>query len=234
MSNIAIIPARGGSKRIPRKNIRDFLGKPIIAYSIKAALQSQCFDEVMVSTDDEEIATIARSFGANVPFFRSAKNADDFASTVDVIEEVLFEYEKEGSTFINACCIYPTAPFVSGMVLRQGLEKLQVGQFDSIFPVCRFSYPIWRALQVNDENKVSMVWPENLKKRSQDLPVTYHDAGQWYWFTCREFIKQRTLWTANTSAIEIAETDVQDIDNDTDWSLAELKYQQIRQRRNFA
>jgi pseudaminic acid cytidylyltransferase len=223
MSNIAIIPARGGSKRIPRKNIKEFLGKPIIAYSIQAALQSQVFDEVMVSTDDPEIADISKSFGASVPFLRSGKNSDDYASTLDVIQEVLNLYQSVDEKFENGCCIYPTAPFVTGDILKQGLEKLTVGRYDTVFPVCKFSYPIWRALKI-EGGRVRMIWPENLKKRSQDFPSAYHDAGQWYWFNCSQLISDRMLWTENTFGLEVDEMQVQDIDNESDWEIAELKY----------
>jgi len=223
MKCIAIIPARGGSKRIPRKNIKDFLGKPIIAYSIQVALESKIFDEVMVSTDDVEIAGIAKQFGAAVPFLRTNKNADDFASTIDVVAEVIDNYERLGKKFEFGCCIYPTAPFVMVERIQKGYELLVNKKYDTVFPITRFSYPIWRALQVVD-NKTNMIWPENMTKRSQDLPPAFHDAGQWYWFKISKIFSNKKLWTENTFGLEISETEVQDIDNDSDWQIAEMKF----------
>jgi pseudaminic acid cytidylyltransferase len=223
MKNIAIIPARGGSKRIPRKNIKNFLGKPIIAYSIEAALKSNLFDEVMVSTDDIEIAEIAKSYGAAVPFLRSKQNSDDFAGTADVIIEVLNQLSAIGKKFNNTCCIYPTAPFISTKTLEEAYKLLIEKKFDSVFPVCSFSYPIQRALQIND-SKTSMVWPENMSKRSQDLLPMFHDAGQFYWIKTDAFLAENKVITENTGSIILNEMQVQDIDTVTDWELAELKY----------
>ncbi|AKD04889.1 pseudaminic acid cytidylyltransferase [Pontibacter korlensis] len=223
MSRLAIIPARGGSKRLPRKNIRPFLGKPIIAYSIEAALQSGLFDEVMVSTDDEEIAQVARKNGASVPFMRSEKAADDFATTAQVLEEVLGRYKDTGKEFEVACCLYPTAPFVTGKILREAYQKLEEGSFDTVFPVLRYSYPVWRSLRVED-GKASLNWPEHLHSRSQDLEPAFHDAGQFYWFGVERFLRQRRLFTDNSGAVELSELQAQDIDSETDWKLAELKY----------
>ncbi len=223
MGNLAIIPARGGSKRIPKKNIKPFLGKPIIAYSIEAAIQSGLFTEVMVSTDSEEIADIARQYGASVPFFRSDKNADDYATLFDVIKEVLDSYSKEGITFDNICCLLPTAPFISIEKLNTALNKLQQENLHSVFPVLEFSYPIQRSLQLNGA-KVEMVWPEHLNSRSQDLPKRYHDSGQFYWLTYNCFKSIGMLFTDNSGAIIISELEAQDIDTETDWKLAELKY----------
>jgi pseudaminic acid cytidylyltransferase len=223
LNSLAIIPARGGSKRIPRKNIKEFLGKPIISYTIQAAVSSNLFDEVMVSTDDEEIASVATQFGAKVPFMRSKENSDDYATTADVLREVVTSYEKKGSKFTNACCLYATAPFIKSERLLEGHAKLTSGNFDSVFPIVRFSYPIWRALQTTG-NRVSMIWEENLTKRSQDLPPAFHDAGQWYWFNCQALLKKGRLWTDNSFGLEISELEVQDIDTETDWKLAELKY----------
>ena len=219
---IAIIPARGGSKRIPRKNIKNFLGKPIIAYSIEIALASNLFDEVMVSTDDEEIAEIAKSFGAKVPFLRSKKNANDYAGTLDVIFEVLDSYRQLGKTFDYTCCIYPTAPFVSKECLTDGFEKLLKGNLTTVFPVVPYSYPILRSVKINDKGLVEMNWPEYQESRSQDLPIAYHDAGQWYWIS-NALIKDK-LFTTNTSTVILSELEVQDVDNEGDWKLAEMKY----------
>ena len=224
MKRIAIIPARGGSKRIPRKNIKNFLGKPIIAYSIQAALDSNLFDEVMVSTDDYEIAKIAKQFGATVPFMRSTKNSDDFASTYDVIEEVINEYKKQGIEFDKICCIYSCAPFIGPEILNKALVKLEDNKFDSVFPVLQYSFPIQRALS-KDNDKLTMIVEENLNIRSQDLEESFHDAGQFYWCKTNKILANRKILTSNTGGILISELEAQDIDNDIDWKLAELKYQ---------
>ncbi len=223
MSNLAIIPARGGSKRIPRKNIRDFLGKPIIAYSIETALESGLFNEVMVSTDDENIADIAKKYGAKVPFMRSAKNADDYATTVDVLVEVLQTYQQRGKDFENGCCIYPTAPLLEPSFLKSGYKKLISESFSTVFPVVEFSYPIQRSLKLNEKGKVEMNWPEHLESRSQDLAKAYHDAGQFYWFNVEEILKEKKLFGKNSGAMVLPSTSVQDIDTEEDWKLAELK-----------
>lgn len=228
MQSIAIIPARGGSKRIPGKNIRDFLGKPIIAYSIEAAINSGLFQEVMVSTDDQEIAAVAEKYGAKVPFLRSPETSDDFSTTAAVISEVLEKYTSAGKNFDIGCCIYPTAPLVTLHTLTAAKQLLLNNNFSSVFPVVKYSYPIWRSLKIED-GKVSLNWPENLDKRSQDLPSAFHDAGQFYWFKIDEFLVQQSLFTQNSGAIELEEMAVQDIDNLTDWKLAELKYQLLNQ-----
>ncbi|WP_370088950.1 pseudaminic acid cytidylyltransferase [Ekhidna sp.] len=224
MGNLCIIPARGGSKRIPRKNIRDFCGKPIISYSIEAARESGLFDEVMVSTDDEEIANVAKAFNAVVPFFRSNKNSDDFASTSSVILEVLSEYRKLSKVFEYACCIYPTAPFVQSDALIKGFDKLIGEKFTSVFPVVQFSYPIWRALKISNSH-AEMIWPSKLNSRSQDLEKTYHDAGQWYWIDVHKFQDETALFSSSSGCVVLPETDVQDIDTEIDWKLAEMKFQ---------
>lgn len=222
MKKIAIIPARGGSKRIPKKNIKLFLGKPIIAYSIEAALNSGAFDEVMVSTDNQDIAKIAIKHGANVPFLRSAKNSDDFATTSDVLLEVLSSYS---SSFEYACCIYATAPFVNQDLLKQGLDKLDKGNFSSVFPVLPFSFPIQRALKVNSDSKMDMFEEKYKNTRSQDLEKAYHDAGQFYWFRVNDFLESKNLYTDNSGVVILDELQAQDIDSEVDWQLAELKYQ---------
>ncbi|WP_452225469.1 pseudaminic acid cytidylyltransferase [Lacinutrix chionoecetis] len=226
MANLAIIPARGGSKRIPRKNIKPFLGKPIIAYSIEAALNSKLFDEVMVSTDDKEIADIAIKYGAKVPFLRSKDNANDFAVLADVVKEVTVNYATENITFDNICCILPTAPFVNAKKIKEAYNTLTTYQLDSVFPVLEFSFPIQRALQI-EHNKVSMVAPQHLNTRSQDLEPRYHDSGQFYWITNASFKKEGKLLTTNAGAIVISELEAQDIDTETDWKLAEIKYKLI-------
>ncbi|PRY85669.1 pseudaminic acid cytidylyltransferase [Mongoliibacter ruber] len=225
MANLCIIPARGGSKRIPRKNVKDFLGKPIIAYSIEVALQSGLFDEVMVSTDDIEIAEVGKKYGAKVPFLRSSKNSNDYASTSDVINEVLVCYKENGIHFDFCCCLYPTAPFVTSDNLHEGFSKIQLDNLNTVFPVVEFSYPIFRSLK-RENNKTTMFWPEYLNNRSQDLPKAYHDAGQWYWLNLKTF--EGKLWTDQTHSIILEESRVQDIDSLSDWSLAELKYKYLQ------
>lgn len=225
MKRIAIIPARGGSKRIPRKNIKEFLGKPIISYSIEAAVQSNLFDEVMVSTDDDEIASIAKSFGASVPYLRSKKNSDDFATTFNVIDEVISQYRKSNSIFEEACCIYPTAPFTTVERLKLFHEFLESSKFDCVFPVLKYGYPIQRGLRLNNHNKMRMISPEHLVTRSQDLKMSFHDAGQFYWFNVEKLMKFKQLWTDNTGSMEIKEIEAHDIDTLDDWEIAEFKYQ---------
>ncbi len=226
---LAIIPARGGSKRIPRKNIKFFLGNPIIKYSIEASLKSKCFDEVMISTDDKEIAKIAQKYRAKVPFYRSAKNSSDYATTPDVIEEVLKEYQKRGKVFKYCCCIYPTAPFVTAKKLKKGFEKLKKTSADSVVPIVRFSYPIQRALKI-EKGKFKMIWPKNLNARSQDLMLIYHDAGQFYWLKVESFLKQKKLFAKHSVPIEVPESEVQDIDHKKDWKIAELKFKIFKKK----
>ena len=222
MSNLCIIPARGGSKRIPRKNIKDFLGKPIIAYSIEIAQRSGLFDEIMVSTDDKEIAEISKKYGAQVPSLRSEKNSDDFAVLADVIEEVLDYYKGIGKKIVYACYILPTAPLIRLDYFMQSFELLKSGKFDSIRPIVKFSYPIQRAVRFSEDSKVLFFNPEFAKSRSQDLEEAYHDAGQFYWFRADKGMKSE-----NKGAIVIPEIFVQDIDTVVDWKLAELKFQLI-------
>ena len=226
MNSIAIITARGGSKRIPRKNIRDFCGKPMICYSIEAALAASCFDTVMVSTDDEEIADIAKRAGAGVPFMRSKEASDDFATTADVLFEVFASYEAQGQTFDTGCCIYPTAPFVTAEKLREAMQRLTESPADTLIPVVKFSYPPQRALAIENDRLV-VLYPDNLNKRSQDLAPQYHDAGQFYCFRVANFLRNRHMMVGHVLPFEVPETEVQDIDNETDWQLAEMKYRMM-------
>lgn len=223
MANLAIIPARGGSKRIPRKNIKSFLGKPILAYSIEATLKSGLFDEVMVSTDDDEIANTAKEYGANVPFIRSNKNANDYATLAEVILEVLESYRKKGKMFNYVLCVLPTAPFVSAKKVTDSFTVLKTNNFDTVFPVIEFSYPIQRALKFNNKN-IEMVAPQYLNSRSQDLENRFHDSGQFYWLDVEKFKASKKLFSENSGAIIISELESQDIDTETDWKLAEIKY----------
>lgn len=226
MSSVAIITARGGSKRIPGKNKKEFLGKPVLAYSIEAALKCGAFTEVMVSTDDEEIARIAKEYGAKVPFYRSAETANDFATTNDVLLEVLAEYEKRGQIFDLACCIYPTAPFVTAEKLTSAVEQLKASDADTLIPVVSFSYPPQRAMIVENERLV-FEYPQYLDSRSQDLTPHYHDAGQFYVFRVPAFQKNRKLMVGNILPLVINEMEVQDIDTETDWKIAEIKYKMM-------
>ncbi len=223
MRNLCIIPARGGSKRIPRKNINLFMGKPIIAYSIEAALKSGLFDEVMVSTDDEEIAEVSRRYGAKVPFMRSAETSNDYAGTADVILEVLKMYKEQGREFDTVCCIYSTAPFVTADRLIEAYSKL-TGGIDSVFTCVAYSYPVQRSLHIVD-GKISMVHPEYVDSRSQDLEPIYHDAGQFYVSKAVSFIQEKSFWGKNTVGLVLSELEVQDLDTLTDWTLAEMKYE---------
>ena len=229
MKTLCIIPARGGSKRIPRKNIRPFLGLPIIAHSIRAAQESGLFDEIMVSTDDAEIAEIVQAYGVSVPFVRSAEAASDFATTAAVLTEVLNSYAESGQLFDRACCLYATAPFVTADKLREAFGKMDTGRFDTVFPVVRFSFPVQRAV-VFQNDRLAWLQPQHALTRSQDLPPAFHDAGQFYFFDVPRFLETRQLLTSNTSGIEVSELDAQDIDNLTDWQLAELKIKLLRQQ----
>lgn len=229
MRKIAIITARGGSKRIPRKNIREFCGKPILAYSIEAARESGLFDTVMVSTEDEEIAQIARRYGAEVPFYRSEQTAGDFATTNDVLLEVLEEYEKRGKQYDLGCCIYPTAPFVTADKLKCAVKRLESSDADTLIPVVSFSYPPQRAM-VEREGRLVFLCPQYLDSRSQDLEPHYHDVGQFYLFYTEAFQKNRKLMVGNILPYVVPETEVQDIDNQTDWEIAELKYRYMKER----
>jgi pseudaminic acid cytidylyltransferase len=224
MSSIAIITARGGSKRIPRKNIRQFFGKPIIAYSIEAAIGSGIFDEVMVSTDDPEIAEVARRYGASVPFMRSEKNSDDTSSTVDVLTEVIRAYQNAGQSFDYACCLYPTAPFVTAEHLKTAFEMLVGSDADTVLPVAAFSFPIQKSFKRDTHGRVSFTWQEYSNYHSQDLPKAYHDSGQFYFFRTKNFLENQKLFTDNTLGMEIPETQVQDINDEEDWRLAEIKF----------
>jgi pseudaminic acid cytidylyltransferase len=225
MSAIAIIPARGGSKRIPRKNIRQFMGKPVLAYVIETALASGCFTEVMVSTDDPEISDVARSFGASVPFMRSPANSDDQAITLNVLREVIGTYNSHGQQFELLCCLYPTAVLSRPESLVSGKAKL-LSEPDAIcaFPVVQYGHPIQRALYEKD-GRVHMFHPEHCNTRSQDLQKCYHDAGQWYWIRSAALADPKfSIISPGATPIILDEMEVQDIDNETDWRMAELKF----------
>lgn len=227
---LAIITARGGSKRIPRKNIKNFLGQSIIKYSIDAALNAGCFDCVMVSTDDAEIAKISIQNGAEVPFMRSENTSNDFATTAVVITEVLDTYLEQGTVFDYCCCIYPTAPFVTSAKLTEAYNILVKTGADSVFPITNFGYPILRSLKLNEDGRVEMNWPEHLNSRSQDLPAAYHDAGQFYFLNVKAFLQKKKLFTDFSFPVIVPESEVQDIDNEEDWRIAEIKYTFLKQK----
>lgn len=221
---LAIITARGGSKRIPKKNIKEFCGKPILAYSIEAALASGIFDEVMVSTDSEEIAGIAKQYGAKVPFLRSEKTSGDYATTAEVLLEVVEEYEKRGEHFDYMSCIYPTAPFITAEKLKTAFELLKQKNATLVMPVVPFSYPPQRGYILKEE-ALEMKWKENLNARSQDLETVYHDCGQFYFYHIKKFREKNGQVSEGIVPVILDDLEVQDIDNETDWKLAEMKYQ---------
>lgn len=229
MNAVAIITARGGSKRIPGKNKMDFAGQPIICYSIKAALDSGIFEEVMVSTDDEEIAEIAKKAGAKVPFMRSEKTANDYATTDDVLLEVLEEYEKRGRTFAYMACIYPTAPFVTPQKLQEAMQVLVDKKASGVMPVVKYSFPPQRGMVIRD-GRLDYCYPENALKRSQDLEPVYHDCGQFYCYDTAKYMACRGNLPDGYVPIEVPELEVQDIDHLSDWKLAEIKYQMMKEQ----
>lgn len=228
MSSICIITARGGSKRIPHKNVRDFCGKPILAYSIETALKSSVFDEVMVSTDDEEIAGIARYYGAEVPFMRSAATSNDYATTADVLNEVLSEYEKHDAEFDIVCCLYPTAPFVRTSELKEAFAIIEAGA-TSVIPVTSFDFPPLRGFRVGEDGSLEYAFPEYAQKRSQDLPEMVHDCGRFYFAKVNSFLKSMSFITDKTRMLRIPNKLVQDIDTPEDWEIAEQKYRVMAQ-----
>lgn len=226
--NIAIIPARGGSKRIPRKNIKPFHGKPMIAYSIETAVSSGCFDRVLVSTDDEEIADVARQYGAEVPFMRPSEIADDFATTMDVMKHAVDWCSEQGWLVENVCCIYATAPFLQTKSLLDGLDILEASPIDYVFSATTFPFPIQRSLNVNKDGMVEMFYPEHMNTRSQDLPEAIHDAGQFYWGKADSYANQKAFFTSRSKAVLLPRKRVQDIDTPEDWEFAEALYSALQ------
>ena len=224
---LAIIPARGGSKGVLKKNIQTLGGKPLIYWTIEAAMKAESITRVILSTDDKEIAVIAKKYGAKVPFLRSEKNANDFATTVDVILEVLDSYKRQAKSFDNICCIYPTAPFVSIKKLNKSFDILKSKALDSVFPVIKYGFPVQRSMRIFQGDFIRMTQPGNMNKRSQDLEPTFHDAGQFYWLKTNKFLLQKKLWTNSTGFIVVSELEAQDIDTETDWKIAELKYKMM-------
>lgn len=222
--NIAIIPARGGSKRIPRKNIKLFHGKPMIAYSIEVALHSGCFDKVIVSTDDAEIADVAKQYGAGVPFLRPSNISDDHATTMDVMAHAIIWCDENNWNIDNVCCLYATAPFVTAGYLKQGLKKLINENCEYVFSATSFPFPIQRAIKLAKEGEVNMFSPENELVRSQDLEEAYHDAGQFYWGKKEAFLNKKQIFSSHSKVILLPRTRVQDIDTSEDWIFAETLY----------
>ena len=225
---LCVIPARGGSKRIPRKNIKKFFGQAMIGYSIKAALKSECFDQVVVSTDDTEIAEIAKFFGASVPFMRPDELANDYSGTVPVIKHAIEWFDDQGQSPSEVCCLYATAPFVKAIAIRKAYEQMQCTQADYCFTVASFAFPIQRAIKVTVDNRIEMFYPKHLETRSQDLEESYHDAGQFYWGKAEAFKQQKSLFSKSATPYILPRHLVQDIDTPEDWKRAELMYQALK------
>lgn len=229
MSSVAIITARGGSKRIPHKNIKEFCGKPIMAYSIEAALKSGMFETVMVSTDSQIIADIGSRYGAEIPFMRSEATSNDYADTTDVLIEVILEYKKLGKEYKAFCCIYPTAPFVTAEKLKESYELLQADDVYNVIPMVPFSFPPQRGM-IKTGKFIVPAYPEHINKRSQDLDEILHDCGQFYWCKTEEFLKNPDILSNHTVPYLVPEMEVQDIDNYSDWELAEIKYRYMLEK----
>ena len=227
--NICVIPARGGSKRIPRKNIKEFNGKPIIAYSIEAALKSNCFDQVIVSTDDDEIAEVAKKYGAQVPFLRPDELSNDYAGTIPVIKHAIEWMEDNKSSVENVCCLYATAPFIRPQIISQAYQQLNNSKADYCFSVTSFVFPIQRAIKIVEKNKVSMFYPEHFNTRSQDLEEAYHDAGQFYWGKAQAFKDELPIFTEVATPYILPRYLVQDIDTPEDWIRAEAMYRALQE-----
>ncbi|WP_201508392.1 pseudaminic acid cytidylyltransferase [Psychrobacter alimentarius] len=224
MTNIAVIPARGGSKRIPRKNIKMFHGRPLISYSIEAAIKSKCFDRIIVSTDDEEIAEVALSFGAEVPFLRNKELSNDFAGTTPVIQDTILKLDDSDIEYV--CCIYATAPMLSEQDIRTGLDIIQLKEeFDYAFSITTYDFPIQRSLSLNKENRVEMHNSDLFNTRSQDLEECWHDAGQFYWGTKKAWQQGLPIFSSNSIGVKLPRHRVQDIDTLEDWDMAEMLYE---------
>ncbi len=224
---VAIIPARGGSKRIPHKNIRDFCGKPMLAWSILAAQESGCIDRIIVSTDDVAIADVARDYGADVPFMRSANLADDYIGTTPVIQDAVRWLIEQGQDIAEICCLYATAPFVTGEYLRQGLNLLQTSKAEYAFSVTTYAFPIERALRLTADNRIEMHHPEHAETRSQDLEEAYHDAGQFYWGTQNAWLEAKPIYAEHSVPVMLPRYRVQDIDTFEDWERAVYMYEAL-------
>lgn len=224
MSVVAVIPARGGSKRIPDKNIKPFCGKPIISYSIEVAKDAGIFDRIIVSTDSKEIASIAKESGAEVPFMRPAELADDYTGTDAVILHALKRLMEDGEKIDYICCIYATAPFVKAGDIIKGYDLLRDKNATSCFSVTTYPFPIFRSLKINDDGRLEMFWPEYRETRSQDLPEAYHDAGQFYWADAKNYLKEKQFYSKDSVPVILPRYLVQDIDTIEDWETAEKMY----------
>jgi pseudaminic acid cytidylyltransferase len=229
---VAVIPARGGSKRIPRKNIRPFAGQPMISFSIQCALRSGAFDRVVVSTDDEEIAAIATQYGAEVPFMRPAELADDYAGTTPVIAHAIGQLQAAGAPPTAVCCIYPTAPFIDTNDVRAGMQTLQTGSWQYVFSATTFAFPIFRSFQRLEGGGVEMFFPDQFTARSQELPEALHDAGQFYWGQPQAWLSGMKIFDRWSTVVAIPRWRVQDIDNEEDWVRAEMMHSYLRDRAN--
>ena len=227
--NICVIPARGGSKRIPKKNIKEFNGKPIIAYSIEAAFESNCFDQVIVSTDDNEIKEVAKKYGARVPFVRPAELSNDFTGTLPVVKHAIEWFENNNNTIENVCCLYATAPFIQSKIISEAYQQLISSKSDYCFSVTSFSFPIQRAIRITQDDKVNMFYPENFNARSQDLEEAYHDAGQFYWGNANAFRNEIPIFSEAASAFVLPRYLVQDIDTMEDWIRAEAMHKVLQE-----
>ena len=226
--NVCIIPARGGSKRIPKKNIREFCGKPMIAHSIEAAKDADLFNRIIVTTDSDEIADVARQWGAEVPFMRPPELADDHATTDAVIVHALNCLKEDGAEMEYACCLYATAPFAHAEYLTKGLELLKSTGATTGFSVTTFPFPILRGLKINKSGALEMIWPEHRLTRSQDLPEAYHDAGQFYWLNIAKYMQEPKIYAEDSVPIVLPRHRVQDIDTFEDWKRAEIIYQLLQ------
>ena len=226
---LAIIPARGGSKRIPRKNIKLFGGKPMIAWSIEAAMRSACFDRIIVSTDDAEIAELAVALGAETPFMRPAALSDDHTPTIPVIAHAIAWQQEHGETPSEACCIYATAPFITADDLQRGLHILQNNQCDYAFSVTSYAFPIQRAIRINDRERVEMFQPAHFNTRSQDLEEAFHDAGQFYWGKAQAWLENKPIFSSDSAPVMLPRHRVQDIDTPEDWQRAQWMFEIHRQ-----
>lgn len=225
---LCVIPARGGSKRIPRKNIKGFNGKPMIAYSIEAAIQSGCFDKVIVSTDDLEIAEVAKQYGAQVPFIRPEELSNDYAGTLPVIKHAIEWFDGQEAKPSQVCCLYATAPFVTARHIQNAYQQFQDSQVDYCFTATSFPFPIQRAIKLSEQNRVEMFYPENFNVRSQDLEEAFHDAGQFYWGTAEAFTLEKPIFSDDASAYLLPRHLVQDIDTSEDIVRAELMHQVLQ------
>ena len=226
---VCIIPARFGSKRIPKKNIKEFLGKPIIAYSIEVALASKCFDRVIVSTDNVAIGRVAEKFGAEVPFMRPYELSDDYTGTLPVVKHAIEWLTENAVAPSEVCCVYATAPFLQSETLNSAYQQFQEAKADYCFSVTTFEFPIQRAIKITQQKRVEMFFPENLNVRSQDLAKSYHDAGQFYWGRAKAFTEQKPFFSLEATPFILPRYLVQDIDTNEDWEKAEITYQVLKQ-----